>query len=162
MRSRRVVTLLGAAVIVIGAVAGVAYAQTMGMGQGGMMSMATMMDHMQQVMGETSQMMDHAHGQGMMGQGTMPNQSGTMSYGHGMMSGSGEMMGMVNGTDSMAHTMNRLMQHMQNMMGNQELMKNPAFAEHLQQMQQSMNTMMQGFDRFVGDVKALQKQQTSK
>jgi len=151
--------LLGAAVVVIGAIAFVAYAQAVG--HNGMTPMTTMMDHMQQVMGETSQMMHHTHDQGMMGQGTMHGQSGMMSHNHAMMQGSQEMMGMVQGTDSMAQTMNGLMQHMQSMMGNQELMKDPAFAEHLQKMQQSMTTMMQGFDGFVDDVKALEKQQSS-
>lgn len=158
MRSTRVFLLLGAAALVFGVVFGVVYAEATGMGEGGMMSMATMMDHIQQVMGETSQMMGHAHGQGMMGQGMMPGHSGAISHGQGMMSGSQEMMGVVKGTDSMAHTMNGLMEHMQAMMSNQKLMGNPACAEHLRQMQQNMSTMMQDFDHFVGDVKALQEQ----
>lgn len=161
MRSTRVMAVLGATIVVVGVFAGVAYAQGMGMGHMGMMPMATMMDHMRQVMGETSQMMNHAHSQGMMGQGSMHGQSAMMSHGQAMMPGFQDMAGMVKGTDSMAQNMNGIMQHMQSMMGNQELMKDPAYAEHLRQMQQSMTTMMQGFDGFVDGVKAIQEQQSS-
>ena len=106
-------------------------------------------------------MMNHAQSQGMMGQGMMHGQSGTMSHNRAMMPGSQEMMGMVQETDTMAHTMNGLMQNMHTMMSNPELTKNPAFAEHLESMQRSMSTMMQGFDGFVDDVNALQEQQSS-
>lgn len=159
MRSTRILTLVGAIALVIGAVAGVANAG--GTNHGGTMPMATMMDHMRQVMGETSQMMNHAQSQGMMGHGSMHGQSGMMSHGQAMTPGSQEMAGMVKGTDSMAQTMNGLMQHMQSMMGDQELMKDPAVAEHLQQMQRNMTTMMQGFDGFVDGVKAIQDQPSS-
>ena len=161
MRRMKSVTWLVAVAVVLGGIAGVAYAQGMGMGNGGMMSMSAMMTRMQKVMGETTLMMNHAQSQGMMGQGMMHGQSGTMPHGQGMMPGSEEMMGMVQGTDSMAQTMNGLMQHMQSMMGNQELMTDPAVAGHLRQMQRSMATMMQGFNGFVDNVKAVQEQQSS-
>jgi len=161
MRKMRVVTLLGAAAVVIGSIAGVAYAQGMGMGNSGMMSMSAMMTRMQKVMGETTLMMNHAQSQGMMDEGMMHGQSGTMPHNQAMMPGSQEMMGMVQGTDSMAHTMNGLMQNMHTMMNDPKLAKNPAFAEHLESMQRSMSTMMQGFDGFVDDVNALQEQQSS-
>lgn len=159
MRATRTGAILGAAVLVIGAAAGIAYAQGMGMGQSGMMPMGTMMNHMRQVMGETSQMVDNAQNNTMMGHGTMHGSSGMMGTGNGATAGPQAMMGMVQGTDSMARSMQELMQQMQTLMGNQSLMQNQGFAQHMQQMQRNMTTMMQGFDGFVDNVKAVQQQQ---
>lgn len=108
-----------------------------------MTSMSDMMQHCRDLMSRTGDMMQQMHGAG----------------GMDMTQGSNPMMQMVHNLDNMAKTMNRNVQHMQEMMKLTETMQNPEIKKHMEEMHSQMGKMLSDLDGMVGNLEEMRKMQ---
>lgn len=117
-----------------------------------MMNMQQMMNNLEGMMGRTSGMMDAMHDMNQMGDhGSMGTMGGNMGMG-----GNGGMMGMIHSMDQITKDMQGFMSQMESMMSNEEMMNDPLMHEYMENMQEHMGTVMNGYDGVITELEKIQ------
>jgi len=137
-----------------------------------MMNMQQMMNNLEGMMDRTSGMMDAMHDMNNMGDNgsgdhmnhdtydmgaghNMDDNGGNMGGNGGDMHGNG-MMNMVQGMDEMTKDMQGFMNQMSTMMENEDMMIDPLMNQYMENMQEYMSTVMNGYDGIITQMEKIQ------
>ncbi len=106
-----------------------------------MMNMTEMMKHMNDIVAKSDQMIHSIHGE----------------QGSDMMAGSGNnLMMMQHSVNDMTKDMQKLMDQMNKMIGDENIMNDPEMKNHMDEMHKNMNTMMNGMDGMIHTLEQVQ------
>lgn len=118
-----------------------------------MMNMQQMMNNLEGMMDRTSGMMDAMHDINQMGN----NSSGDHNHGNfDDIGGNGGMMEMMHSMDQITKDMQGFMSQMDIMMKNGEMMNDPLMNEYMENMQEHMGTVMNGYDGVITELEKIQ------
>lgn len=114
-------------------------------------SMDKMLEQMHSMMDRSANLVEHMPERSSMGMMHNQNQ-------HGMMMDHGDdWQDMMHGTDNMLKNMNQMLEQMDNIMNDENLMKDPQIKDRLEDMLQNMSMMMQPMEGFLHNAKDIQK-----
>lgn len=114
-------------------------------------SMDKMLEQMHSMMDRSANLVEHMPERGGMGMMHDQNQQGMMMD-HG-----DDWQDMMHGTDNMLKNMNQMLEQMDNIMNDENLMKDPQIKDRLEDMLQNMSMMMQPMEGFLHNAKDIQK-----
>ena len=114
-------------------------------------SMDKMLEQMHSMMDRSANLVEHMPERSSMGMMHNQNQ-------HGMMMDHGDdWQDMMHGTDSMLKNMNQMLEQIDNMMNDENLVKDPQMKDRLEDMLQNMSMMMQPMQGFLNNAQDIQK-----